>query len=568
MVYAQGMTTYWAKPEIPRQQMVLFAPCLDDMIGADDSLRVLDGVFTRLDWSLYEKEYDGAHGQPPIHPRYVAAAIFYGVTKGQRSSRKIEDATRMRIDFMWLLEGRTIDHSTISKFRTRFGAALRATFREVNREGLRILGERLNELVVDGTRVRACSDRQGARNADWLEKRLADLQRQMDEGLAEMAREDARNDPSDASVGQLEQHLEELQRQRQRYEEALAVARERDQAKRDDEGRSATAVRVPLNDPDAAVLPNKEGGYAPNYTPVAAVDSATGMILTADVLLDGSEAASVKPLLEQVKEDHGQAPQRLLADSGFASGANQAALEQDGIAFHTPVDTPVPETHPARRDDPSQPLPQDRIAALPRRRSSGKLDGNAFLFDPARNCYWCPMGRALPEHGRGYRKTRSGKVLYVEYMCLDCTRCPLAGECLSRKATRRRVARDEYESARENTARRMATPEGKEAYRHRAPVIEGTFGTIKGNMGVRFFLLRGLQKVRTEWLWICTAFNLRKLLKLLAAATAPATPRPSSPTHRSLDRNPACVRPGTATALTLGPGQPNCLPSALAYLAA
>lgn len=555
------MTTYWAKPTTPRQQLVLFAPSLDDMIGADDSLRVLDGVFAGLDWSLYEKEYDGAHGQPPIHPRYVAEAIFYGAMKGQRSSRKIEDATRMRIDFMWLLDGQTIDHSTLCKFRTRFQTALKGTFRDVNRRGLQLLGERLTELVVDGTRVRACSDRQGARNADWLEKRLADLQRHMDEALAEMAREDARNDPSDASVGQLEQHLEELQRQRQRYEAALAVARERDRAKRDDEGKSATAVRVPLNDPDSAVLPNKEGGYAPNYTPVAAVDSATGMILAADVLPDGSEAASVKPLLEQVKADHGQAPQRLLADSGFASGANQAALEQDGIALYTPVNTPVPEADPARRDDPSQPLPQDRIAALPRLRSSGKLDSYAFLFDPVRGLYWCPMGRALTEYRKLYRKTRSGKVLCTEYMCLYCAGCSLAGECLSRKATRRRVTRDEYEAARENTARRMATPEGKETYRNRAPAIEGTFGTIKGNLGVRFFLLRGLQKVRTEWLWICTAFNLRKLLKLLAAVKAPATPRPSSPPQPSLVQRPARARPAAATVLTCAAGPPDPRPA-------
>jgi hypothetical protein len=172
----------------------------------------------------------------------VAAAIFYGVMKGLRSSRRIEDATRMRIDFMWRLDGQTLDHSTLCKFRTRFETARKGTFRDVNREGLQLLGDRLTELVIDGTRVRACRDRQGARNAEWLEKRLADLQRHTDEALAETAREDARNDPSDASIGQLEQHFEELQRQRQRYEEALAVARERDQTKRDDEGRNATAA--------------------------------------------------------------------------------------------------------------------------------------------------------------------------------------------------------------------------------------------------------------------------------------------------------------------------------------
>ena len=31
-------------------------------------------------------------------------------------------------------------------------------------------------------------------------------------------------------------------------------------------------------------------------------------------------------------------------------------------------------------------------------------------------------------------------------------------------------------------------------------------------LGLRQFLLRGLDKVRSEWLWACTAFNLRKLM--------------------------------------------------------
>jgi hypothetical protein len=32
-------------------------------------------------------------------------------------------------------------------------------------------------------------------------------------------------------------------------------------------------------------------------------------------------------------------------------------------------------------------------------------------------------------------------------------------------------------------------------------------------MDIRQFLLRGLEKVKTEWLWACTAFNLGKLAR-------------------------------------------------------
>ena len=72
----------------------------------------------------------------------------------------------------------------------------------------------------------------------------------------------------------------------------------------------------------------------------------------------------------------------------------------------------------------------------------------------------------------------------------------------------------------EAVGRRMATDEGRAIYRLRAPVVEGVFAEIKHGMGIRRFLLRGLKKVRLEWDWICGAFNLRLLLRLLRTSTS------------------------------------------------
>jgi hypothetical protein len=46
--------------------------------------------------------------------------------------------------------------------------------------------------------------------------------------------------------------------------------------------------------------------------------------------------------------------------------------------------------------------------------------------------------------------------------------------------------------------------------------VEIVFGDIKGNFGIRRFLLKGLEKVRLEWGLHCIAHNLRKM----AAVTA------------------------------------------------
>ena len=48
-------------------------------------------------------------------------------------------------------------------------------------------------------------------------------------------------------------------------------------------------------------------------------------------------------------------------------------------------------------------------------------------------------------------------------------------------------------------------------------------GFIKQVMGLRQFRLRGLDKVRTEWLWACTAFNIRKSVLVMEEACAETT---------------------------------------------
>ena len=66
----------------------------------------------------------------------------------------------------------------------------------------------------------------------------------------------------------------------------------------------------------------------------------------------------------------------------------------------------------------------------------------------------------------------------------------------------------------------MASEEGKKIYKERFHAAEAPFGILKAVMRLRQFLLRGLEKVRLEWMWACTAYNVRKLLRWLAAKRA------------------------------------------------
>ena len=70
---------YWAEPLLDRERTTIF-PTLDSMIDEDDPVRLVDEVLAEVDWSDWEAMYNGRRGQPPIHPRYIAGAILYGMS--------------------------------------------------------------------------------------------------------------------------------------------------------------------------------------------------------------------------------------------------------------------------------------------------------------------------------------------------------------------------------------------------------------------------------------------------------------------------------------------------------
>ena len=71
---------------------------------------------------------------------------------------------------------------------------------------------------------------------------------------------------------------------------------------------------------------------------------------------------------------------------------------------------------------------------------------------------------------------------------------------------------------------KLRSPEGRARYLRRQASVEPVFGIIKKVLGFEQFSLRGLQKVTLEWNLVCTAYNLKRLHKLLQ----PAQPKPKA----------------------------------------
>ena len=93
-----------------RGQSTLFPECLDDWIGEDNAVRVIDVFVDELD--LAELSFSGVApkdtGRPAYHPSVLLKLYIYGYLNRVQSSRRLEREAGRNVEVMWLT-GRRAD---------------------------------------------------------------------------------------------------------------------------------------------------------------------------------------------------------------------------------------------------------------------------------------------------------------------------------------------------------------------------------------------------------------------------------------------------------------------------
>ena len=510
------MAGFAAAPE-RRDQIVLFPQRLDEVIPADHRVRLLDEILEQIDWSEWEACYNLHIGQPPIPPRVVASAILYGILNRILSSRLLEEALVVRNDFRWLVEGRTIDHTTICTFRRSHKEDLKRLFVQIGLVARELGHLSLESLGFDGTRMRANNRRSGTRTPAALRTAQKELKEQFAELEAKAAAADASDDEQMGSQSRCRLQ-EELAEAKLRHKKIAAALAELEQSEKE-------PARLPITDPESRVTPNKDGGFAPNYTPHATVDIDSGLIVSADVIAHTDEDKHMLAAIDDVKDSFGLAddPKEMLADGMMCTGENLAACEERGIDFYSPIKLGS-EDNPAEREDPSQPVaPQDwdRLPTTTTKHKNGgkttQLNKDAFVYDEENDCYWCPSGKRLNHQHQTSEMANGRRRIRYRYRSevSDCAGCPLRERCLSAKSKTRHISHGQHEAKRRAHAKKMKQADAKEKYARRRHPGERPFAVIKTKFGARQFSTRGLSRVRQEWLWLVSAFNLDRLMSLV-----------------------------------------------------
>jgi transposase len=523
----RGKASYWQDAPLVREQLVLIPTALDALIGPDHPVRLVDEILDRLDWRRWEAAYDGGRGQPPIHPSVLAKVLLFAMIRRMRSSRQIEYELKHSIDFMWLTSGRKMDHTTLSEFRRKHSAELRDIFQQMVKLAIDLKIANLAELCIDGTRVLADANRYKTWTTERLAKALAQVDAQIAEALASLEVNDARDEDllgQNISADRLPASVADLNSRREQLSALMEQTQAMDETRR--KNGSKGPAQLPKTDPDSRILPNKEGGYAANFTPLAVTETGGGLIVDCEVVIGNVEHDQFGTIVDAVRANFDAPVERVLADSAYTTGSNLSAAEEKGVELIGPLAETKRENNPALRADLTQPVADADLDRLPINPQTKRFDKSAFVYDEAADCYYCPAGQPLPHRTTENTTHVSGQPIQRHvYTCQTCQGCPLAHRCRQNPASQRgrEVMHDEHEAARRRQRVRMQTTEAQEAYSRRQHTGELPFAVIKAMFGLRRFLLRGIEGVGQEWRWASTAFNLKKLMRVWLALTASPT---------------------------------------------
>lgn len=327
-----GRTPRVNKPE--RLQAEMRFESLEQRLDSDHLARLVWRLVEGLDLSsLYQDiaAVEGSVGRNASDPRVLFALWLYAATDGVGSARELERLCREHRAYEWLRGHVPVNYHMLADFRVAHGELLK----QLQVDSLAgLLAEGLVSLdcaAQDGMRVRASAGKGSFRRQPTLEE----LQQQAREHLDKLEAQ-AANDAGQTQRRQQAQHRAACERCDRVDKAVEAVKRLAEQREKRKKGDGATA-RVSTTDPDARTMKMGDGGFRPAFNVQMATDADSGIILNMNVINEGSDAGQMKPMMDEIKEDLGKVPEKLLADGGFSTIDDIEQTTQGGTTVYAPV---------------------------------------------------------------------------------------------------------------------------------------------------------------------------------------------------------------------------------------
>lgn len=458
-----------------RRQGILLPEYLDDYVGEDNPVRVVEVFVAELD--LAALGFDGVvpevTGRPAYHPSTLLKIYLYGYLNRVQSSRRLEREAQRNIELMWLTGRLAPDFKTIADFRRDNGAAIQAVcaqFIELCRRLKLFTGA---VVAIDGSKFKAVNNRDQNYTVAKVTGRMEQVEASLARYLRALDRADREeSDIAEAKSTRLKEKIAGLRRQMQ----ALKVMAQTVQ--------DAPDQQVSLSDPDARSMATSGKGTATvGYNVQTAVEAAHHLIVAHEVINQGYDRHQLAPMALKAQQATGCTQITALADRGYFNGDQVLTCEGTGVA---PI---VPKT----------------LTSSGAKR--GFFTRQDFIYDAEHDHYTCPAGAKLTKARR--RADHAEDFDFYRHLSA-CFTCSLKPRCTPTKL--RRVKRWEHEDVLDRMQDRLdRMPNAMDVRRQ---TVEHPFGTLKSWMGATHFLTRTLDKVRTEMSLHVLAYNLKRMITI------------------------------------------------------
>jgi len=461
---------------VDRGQSTMFPERLEDWIGEDNPVRVIDVFVEELDLGGlgFGRVEPQATGRPGYHPLVLLKLFIYGYLNRVQSSRRLEREAGRNVEVMWLTGRLAPDHKTIADFRKDNGRAIRkvcSKFVALCRQ-LDLFADA--SVAIDGAKFKAVNNRDRNFTRTKMKRRMEQIEESVERYLHQLDSAD-RQELSLArttKTARLKDKIATLKVEMQRLEKLeVRMLATPDQ-------------QISLTDPDArSMATSGRGSGIVGYNVQAAVDTKHHLIAAHEVTNEGTDRAQLSPMAKKTKAALEANKLDVVADRGYFNGEEILACDEAGIT----VTLPKPLTSGSK--------------------AKGRFGKQDFVYLAEDDVYRCPAGERLVYH---YTNVEKGRTLR-RYWTNACQSCAIKDQCTTGKE--RRITRWEHEHVLEAVERRL--DEHPEKMRERRETVEHPFGTIKSWMGSTHFQMKTLKRVSIEMALHVLAYNLKRVMNIM-----------------------------------------------------
>jgi hypothetical protein len=271
--------------------------------------------------------------------------LVYAYCVGVFSSRRIQKRLIEDIAFRILAAGNQPDFRTISDFRKIHLDALQNLFEQVLKLALTAGAIKLGRVALDGSKIKANASKHKAMSY----KRMKEEERTLRSEVRQLLKQaKAADDEEDARYGkdkngdELPEELSRRETRLQRIKEAKRALeqRAREEAKQSNESKGSEEKATPedkaqynFTDPESRIMKGADG-FVQAYNAEVVVEQACQLIVAQAVTQEANDKQQTIPMVDAIKEQAGQMPAQLLADSGYCSDTNLTVLEKKPIDIY------------------------------------------------------------------------------------------------------------------------------------------------------------------------------------------------------------------------------------------